>query len=131
MASKRKSRSTQKSERPLGVSIIAVLGIVIGIILVFEGMAIFFVGDLILGPYLYLKEALGIFFLIFGLFLAILHWLLWKMNRIAFIVRMIVGGLAFILGLVSLSVFGIGLAIVHGIMLYYLFIKKDLFLKKV
>ena len=128
---KRSIKSTMTTKKPLGISIIAVLGIVIGSILVFEGIAIFFVGDLILGPYLNLKEALGIFFLVFGLFLIILHWFLWKMNKIAFIIRMALGSLALVVGLASLTVFGIGIAIMHGIMLYYLYIKKDMFIKKV
>ena len=128
---KRSIKSTMTTKKPLGISIIAVLGIVIGSILVFEGIAIFFVGDLILGPYLNLKEALGIFFLVFGLFLIILHWFLWKMNKIAFIIRMVLGSLALVVGLASLTVFGIGIAVIHGIMLYYLYIKKDMFIKKV
>jgi len=128
---KRSVKSTKTMKRPLGISIIAVLGIIIGSILVFEGIAIFFVGDLILGPYLNLKEALGIFFLVFGLFLIILHWFLWKMNKIAFIIRMVLGSLALVVGLASLTVFGIGIAVIHGIMLYYLYIKKDIFIKKV
>src|SRR3989344_129408 len=128
---KRSVKSTKTMKRPLGISIIAVLGIIIGSILVFEGIAIFFVGDLILGPYLNLKEALGIFFLVFGLFLIILHWFLWKMNKIAFIIRMVLGSLALVVGLASLTVFGIGIAVIHGIMLYYLYIKKDMFIKKV
>jgi len=128
---KRSIKSTMTTKKPLGISIIAVLGIVIGSILVFEGIAIFFVGDLILGPYLNLKEALGIFFLVFGLSLIVLHWFLWKMNKIAFIIRMALGSLALVVGLASLTVFGIGIAIMHGIMLYYLYIKKDMFIKKV
>ena len=128
---KRSIKSTMTTKKPLGISIIAVLGIVIGSILVFEGIAIFFVGDLILGPYLNLKEALGIFFLVFGLSLIVLHWFLWKMNKIAFIIRMVLGSLALVVGLASLTVFGIGIAVIHGIMLYYLYIKKDMFIKKV
>ena len=130
MVSKRKSRSTKRSERTLGISLIAVLGLAIGSIVIFEGTALFFVGDSILGPYSYLKEALGIFFLIFGIFLVTLHWFLWKMNKIAFIIRMAGGSMALIIGLATLTLLGIAIAVFHGLMLYYLFTKKDLFLKK-
>jgi hypothetical protein len=118
----------KKKERPLGVLIIVILGMIAGGLLLFAGAIIFITGSAdYWGPLNYFVTIFGSIIGIIGIFLIILHWFLWKMNKTAFIIRMIAGAFAFVVALASLTGFGIGVAIIHGIMLYYLYTKKDLF----
>ena len=130
--------------RPTGITIIAVLMIIGGLILIFTGITPLFIGPLIsIDIYNYPISALGLLITIGGLVLVglgiaslIVSWGLLKGKRWARTITLIISFIAIIFAIISLisseDLIHILEIIVYGIIIYYMFTKKvKLFFEKV
>jgi hypothetical protein len=129
--------------RPTGITIIAILMIIGGLVLLFTGITPLFIGPLISIDSDYSTSALGLFITIGGLTLValgiaslIVSWGLLKGKGWARIITLIISIIAIIFAIVSLisseDLVHIISVIIYGIIIYYLFTKKvKLFFGKV
>ena len=131
-------------QRPTGITIIAVLMIIGGLILIFTGVTPLFIGPLIsVDISNYPISALGLLVTIGGLVLVglgiaslIVSWGLLKGKRWARTITLIISFIAIIFAIISLisseDLIHILEIIVYGIIIYYMFTKKvKLFFEKV
>ena len=131
-------------QRPTGITIIAVLMIIGGLILIFTGITPLFIGPLIsIDISNYPISALGLLITIGGLVLVglgiaslIVSWGLLKGKRWARTITLIISFIAIIFAIISLisseDLIHILEIIVYGIIIYYMFTKKvKLFFEKV
>ncbi len=120
----------QRPERPLGVTILAVLSILGGILFLLLGilasvLGAAFAGTMMTGMKglpLFIFAAVGVVFIILGLIELVVGWGLWKGASWAWWVTVILNGLGVILALVSLAggnVGGIVTLIIDAVILYY------------
>ena len=129
--------------RPTGITIIAVLMIIGGLVLIFTGITPLFLGPLISIDSDYSTSALGLLITIGGLTLValgiaslIVSWGLLKGKGWARIITLIISIIAIIFAIISLvsseDLVHIISVIIYGIIIYYLFTKKvKLFFGKV
>ena len=119
--------------RPLGVTIIAILGFIGAILGVIGGLMLFSVGTFLtafLGPLGFLGSLAGIAVLIIGIVEFIIAYGLWKMKKWAWLVELIILAIGILLGIASLVMGSLGsiISIVIGALVaYYLYSKRTLF----
>lgn len=117
------------AERPLGVSIIAILGFIGAIILILIGVFLMVVGGIgvsILGLFGFLGLMAGFFgaiLIMIGLIEFVISYGLWKMKKWAWIIGIILNLVGVMASPIS-SIIGI---IISGLILFYLWTKKNLF----
>ncbi len=123
------AKESNISERPLGVTIISILGFIGAGLLVLAGIAMLGFGGMmgslgmmggLLGG---VGAMMGIVLLASGILLFAVYYGLWNMKRWAWIVTMVLEGLGLLSGLASMSIS----LVVPAIILWYLWTKKDLF----
>ena len=131
--------------RPTGITIIAILMIIGGLVLLFTGITPLFIGPLISidSSSNYQTSALGFLIIIGGLTLVVLglaslivSWGLLKGKRWARTITLIISIIAIIIAIISLTssrdLTHIISVIIYGIIIYYMFTKKvKLFLGKI
>ncbi len=129
--------------RPTGITIIAVLMIIGGLVLLFTGITPLFIGPLITIDSDYSTSALGFLITIGGLVLVVLgiaslivSWGLLKGKRWARTITLIISIIAIIFAIISLAsssdLIHIISVIIYGIIIYYMFTNKvKLFFGKV
>ncbi len=92
------------ADRPLGVTILAVLQIIGGLLVLFGGAALMAVGTYLLGP---LGALIGGVLLILGLFELVVGWGLWNMRPWAWLIAMILNIISIILSIVMFDIIGL------------------------
>lgn len=118
------------SERPIGVTIICVLGYIGAILMALAGIAIMAFGGLAgsLGALGLLLGSTGIvagvMLLAMGIITFVVTQGLWNLKKWAWTVTMILEGLSVLGSLISLNIVGL---IIPAIVLYYLYTKKEIF----
>ena len=129
------------AERPLGVSIIAILGFIAAIIAILLGIGLLALGGVAvtmlesmipgLGMLLgIVVGAMGIVLLVAGIFQFLISYGLWKMKKWAWIIEMIfliLGILLNLAGIISSPISSIVGIIIGGLITYYLWTKRTLF----
>lgn len=117
-------------ERPLGVTVICILGWIGAILSIIGGIGIAFLGPL-LGAFAEVPAMagvvvgfLGIVTLILGLVLLVAFYWLWQMKKTGWTIVMVLEIIGIIMSLVSLNIWNI---IIPVIIVLYLYTKKDLF----
>ena len=117
--------------RPIGVTIIAILGIIFSFLMVFAGLAGFFLSDAIgadafggLGSLLSLVSVMALVIRVVGIIASVF---LLKMKKIGMILVVIVGILSIIMSVLQFSTNNLISIIIWAIIIAYLFKKKDLF----
>ena len=115
------------AERPLGITIICVLGFIGAIIGILIGAATFSISSLLVA-YLGLFSAFVSVFagilIVWGLVIFVGSFWMWKMLKKGWILVMIMYGISVILGLISFQYVSLVIPILFMI---YLYMKKDLF----
>jgi uncharacterized membrane protein HdeD (DUF308 family) len=101
----------KQKHRPLGVTIIAILTIIGGIIFLASGLVLLIVG-------------IGIVLLALGIAYLVMAYGLWKGKGWAWTITLILSVIGIILGIVSIAVGNIGAIIgiiISGVVIYYLY----------
>jgi hypothetical protein len=117
-------------KRPLGVTVICILGWILAALSILGGIAALFLGGLlnILSSMPTITSAivgfLGVITLILGIVLILAFYWLWQMKKMGWTLVTVLMIIELVLSLVSLSILGIVLSLV---ILLYLWMKKDLF----
>ena len=91
------------AERPLGVTIIALLQMIGAVLLIFGGYGALILGTAI-GPFGFLAAILGGFLLIFGIIGFIVGWGLWTLKSWAWMIAFILNLLSVIFALLSFDI---------------------------
>ena len=122
------------AERPLGITIIAILGIIGAIILVIAGIILLIVGAALvafLGPLAGLGIIGGIVVLIIGIVQFAISYGLFKMKKWALYIELILLIIGIVSSIVMMAYIGdltqIISIIVYAIIFYYLYTKRTLF----
>ena len=122
------------SARPIGVTIISVLGMIVSIMIVLMGLLAILLGaafGALFGPAVTAFGGLvGVIFIIIGGIIFIANWFLWKMKKIGWILVIIfevIGLLAAILTLPVNIILGIVEIIINGLVIFYLYENRNLF----
>lgn len=100
-----------QKHRPLGVTIIAILTIIGGIIFLASGLVLLIIG-------------IGIILLALGIAFLVMAYGLWKGKRWAWTITLILSAIGIILALVSIAFGNVGSILsvfIHGIVIYYLY----------
>jgi uncharacterized membrane protein (DUF2068 family) len=100
-----------QKRRPLGVTIIAILTIIGGIIFLASGLVLLIIG-------------IGIILLALGIAFLVMAYGLWKGKRWAWTITLILSAIGIILALVSIAFGNVGSilsVIIHGVVIYYLY----------
>ena len=100
-----------QKHRPLGVSIVAILTAIGGIVFLTSGAVLLIIG-------------IGIIFLAVGIAFLVVTYGLWKGKRWAWTVTLILSVIGIILAIASLAVGNMGAIvsiIIHGVVIYYLY----------
>ena len=100
-----------QKHRPLGVTIIAVLNVIVGIVAISAGIPALIVG-------------IGIVLIIIGIASIVMAYGLWKGKGWAWIITLILSGIGIISGIVSIGVGQIGAVIeiiIYAVIIYYLY----------
>ncbi|VVB59990.1 Uncharacterised protein [uncultured archaeon] len=124
------AKSNKTVERPLGVTILSILGFIGAGLLVLLGIAMVGLGSMMsyagmLGVLFGgLGAFAGIFILVLGIVEFVINYGLWNMKKWAWTVTLILEGIGLLSSLASLSILGI---IISGVIVWYLWTKKDLF----
>ncbi len=122
------------AERPLGITIIAILGFIGAILLIIGGLLLLFAGAFLgalFGPLgAILGASLGVVVLIIGIIQFVISYGLWKMKKWALyieLILLIIGIIFYIIAIVSGDLFSIVSLIISAIVFYYLYTKRKLF----
>ncbi|MDF3032829.1 MAG: hypothetical protein K0R91_663 [Nitrososphaeraceae archaeon] len=105
-----------QKHRPLGVTIIAILTAIGGIVFLVSGISGIVAGGVSVG--------IGIIFLILGIAYLVITYGLWKGKRWAWTVTLILSVIGIILAIASIAVGNVGAIvsiIIHGVVIYYLY----------
>jgi uncharacterized membrane protein HdeD (DUF308 family) len=100
-----------QKHRPLGVSIVAILTAIGGIVFLTSGAVLLIIG-------------IGIIFLAIGIAFLVVSYGLWRGKRWAWTVTLILSVIGIILAIASLAVGNMGAIvsiIIHGVVIYYLY----------
>jgi uncharacterized membrane protein (DUF2068 family) len=121
------------AERPLGITIISILGFIGAFLTVIGGIALSSLGTFLtamLGPLGALGALAGIALIVVGIVQFVISYGLWKMKKWAFYIEMILLALGVVLGILSLvtgSFTSIISIIIEALIIYYLYTKRTLF----
>ncbi len=126
-----KEIAKQNSERPLGVTIISVLGYIGAILMALVGIAMIGFGGGIAGSLGVIGAMFGGIGIVAGVMLLAMSVIayvvsrgLWNLKKWAWTVTMILEGLSLLGSLMSMNIVGI---IIPAIIVYYLYTKKEIF----
>lgn len=100
-----------QKHRPLGVSIVAILTAIGGVVFLTSGSVLLIIG-------------IGIIFLAIGIAFLVVAYGLWRGKRWAWTVTLILSVIGIILAIASLAVGNMGAIvsiIIHGVVIYYLY----------
>lgn len=119
------------ANRPLGITIICILGFIGAILLILGGIALLGLGGLgvmagselatLFGGFL---GIIGVIILLLGIVTAIALFWLWQMKKIGWTLTMVMEIIGIVLSLVQMQIISI---IIPAIIVIYLWMKKDLF----
>jgi len=122
------------AERPLGITIIAILGFIGAVLIIIGGLALSAVGTLLamfLGPLGALGALAGVVVIIVGIVQFIISYGLWKMKKWALYIEMILLLLSIVMSLVTIATSfdftPIISIVISALIIYYLYTKKKLF----
>ena len=125
--------SSSSSSRPLGITVISILGMIGGIFAIVLGIFIILLGAAFSGLFgplsLVIGGLIGFFAIILGLILLVANWLLWKMKKVGWIIIMILYSLGLIFSLMSVftNLASIINIIIYGLVIFYLYKNRNLF----
>lgn len=112
-----------QKHRPLGVTIIAILTAIGGIVFLVSGIS-----GIVAAPFVSdfggVSVGIGIIFLIMGIAYLVITYGLWKGKRWAWTVTLILSVIGIILAIASIAVGNVGAIvsiIIHGVVIYYLY----------
>ncbi len=109
---------SQTRERPLGVTILAILEAIGGLLSLVGGIWLFNAAKMF--PLLIFFVPFAIFSIIIGIIALIVAWGLWSGKGWAWTIALILSVIGIVLGIVSIASGGIIAIIINGIILYYL-----------
>jgi hypothetical protein len=100
-----------QKHRPLGVTIIAILTIIGGLIFLASGLVLFIIG-------------IGIILLALGIAYLVMAYGLWKGKGWAWTITLILSAIGIVVALISIAAGNIGAIVsivIHGVVIYYLY----------
>jgi len=121
------------AERPIGITIISMLGFLGAALLIIAGIGLLALGSFmaeLLGPLSALGSIAGAVVLVIGIVQGVLSYGLWKLKKWALYIEMIflvLGILSSLMTIMASMITSVIQIIISALILYYLYTKKSLF----